>query len=271
MKADSFASIAVWYTLCLPEWTKGDTVSPTSSNDRPILPAQCKTRDLLYAANFPDMARQKEKEQQREWIMEGGGIATWSQGILRLRSRSFTVKRTKVETDHFVYWLNRDFPANFAVTWDFRFAPIEQNPEGLAIIFFSAMGLHGEDLFDPRLQKRDGIFERSYDGDINCYHTSYLALGRGTSNLRKNKGFHLPASGEDLVARGGAEKWHKLQVTRFEGLVELRVNGEVSFAWDDDGKTYGPRLGGGKLGFRQQNNLLWGDYTNVRVWELTRG
>jgi hypothetical protein len=246
-------------------------VSSTSRDDRPILPARCIASALLYATSFPDTARQQEQEAQRAWIMEGGGIATWSEGILRLQSRSFTVKRTKVETDHFVYWLNRDFPANFTVTWDFRYPPIEQNPEGLAIIFFSAMGLHGEDLFNPRLQKRDGIFERYYDGDINCYHTSYLALGRGNSNLRKNKGFHLPASGEDLVALGGAEKWHQLQVTRFDELVELRVNGAVSFAWHDDGKTHGPRLGDGKLGFRQQNNLLWGDYANVRVWGLTHG
>ncbi len=236
----------------------------------PVLPAGCKQSKLLYENRFEGETAQREQEARREWIMEGGGIATWSESHLRLRSRNFMVQRSKVETDHFVYWLNKDFPADFAMTWEFRYPPREQNPEGLAIVFFSASGIHGEDIFDPKLQKRDGIFERYYDGDIHCYHTSYLAMGRGSSNLRKNKGFHLPASGDDLVGKGGSEKWHQLQVTRFGDLVELRVNGQVCFAWEDDGKKYGPRIGGGKLGFRQQNNLLWGDYANLRVWGLNR-
>jgi hypothetical protein len=203
-----------------------------------------------------------------EWIMEGGGVAEWTADGLRLRSRRFTEKRSNVETDHFVYWLKRDFPANVRIAWEFRYAAKERNPEGLAILFFSAAGVGGEDLFDAKLQRREGIFERYYDGDIHCFHTSYLALGRGTSNLRKNKGFHLPVSGPDLLDKGGAERWQRVEVIKDGGLVELRVNGEVSFSWVDDGKQFGARIGGGKLGFRQQNNLLYGDYRNLCVYRI---
>jgi hypothetical protein len=41
---------------------------------------------------------------------------------------------------------------------------------------------------------------------FGCYHTSYFADSRGSVNLRKNAGFHLVASGDDLVAKGGPGK-----------------------------------------------------------------
>jgi len=206
---------------------------------------------------------------REEWFMEGGGAATWETDCLKLRSRWFSAERSKVETDHFAFWLNREFPADHVIEWEFRFPPKEQNDDGLAIIFFAAKGLKGEDALDPKLMRRNGIFERYYDGDINCFHTSYLAIGRGTANLRKNKGFHLPASGWDLSSKFPPLEWHKVRVTKCAALIELRFNGEVSFAWQDDGKQYGPRIAGGKLAFRQQNNLLWGEYRNLKVWEAT--
>jgi hypothetical protein len=183
-----------------------------------------------------------------------------------LRSRWFSVERSKVETDHFTFWLNREFPADVAIEWEFRFPPKEQNADGLAILFWGGKGLNGEDVLDPKLARRNGIFERYYDGDINCFHTSYLAIGRQTANLRKNKGFHLPASGWDLSSKFPALAWHKVRVTQNGPLVELRLNGEVSYAWNDDGKKFGPRMGGGKLAFRQQNNLLFGEYRNLKVF-----
>jgi hypothetical protein len=48
------------------------------------------------------------------------------------------------------------------------------------------------------------------------------------------------------------------------------VDGQRSITWTDDGKTFGPAPAGGKIGLRQQNDLLYGDYTNVRVYQLKR-
>ena len=259
----------------------GEKVEVTLSNDADNsvvadavrlvrLPEGCTGSELLYENTFSGTEPEKKAEADKDWIMEGGGIVKWDDGFLRMRAKNYTVRRSKVETDHFVYWLNRDFPADFAVEWDFRFPDKDVSPYGLAIIFFCAKGMNGEDIFDPKLQKREGRFGRYFAGDINCYHVSYYASARGRANIRKNHGFFLVDASDDIVAAAGPNKWHRLRLSYFGGLLELSVNGKRCLSWFDDGETFGPRHGGGKLGFRQQNDLFWGDYTNVRVYELKR-
>lgn len=220
------------------------------------LPQGCRSAELLYSMT------------DKDWVMEGGGVAEWDEGKLRLSSKHFTESRSNIETDHFVYWLKRDFPADFAVEWDFRFPDLKSSPNGLAILFFCTKGAKGQDLFDPSLAKRDGIFERYYDGDISCYHISYFAGKRGQTNVRKNPGLHLVAFGKDLVAQGGSERWHHLVLAHYGTKIELSVDGQVCISWSDDGKTGGPSLSGGKIGLRQQNDLRWGEYRNLRVYGL---
>jgi hypothetical protein len=225
---------------------------------------------LLYENTFAKPEKANPADAEKDWIMEGGGIATWGDGYLRLASKHYTPTRSKIETDHFVYWLRRDFPADLAVEWEFLFPSWEISPNGLAIIFLSAQGIHGEDLFNPGLARREGIFERYHSGDIRCYHLSYFAGRRGTANLRKNAGFHLAVSGVDLVSHGGPERWHQLRLTHFGPELALTVDGQPCLLWTDDGVTYGPILGGGKIGLRQQNDLRYGEYRNLRVYALER-
>jgi hypothetical protein len=234
------------------------------------LPAGCSGRELLYENTFSQGKQTAQAEAAKDWVMEGGGIAEWADGYLRLRAKHYTEKRSKIDTDHFVYWLNRDFPADVAIEWDFRFPDWKISPNGLAIIFLCARGAHGEDIFDPKLANRDGVFKRYHSGDIDSYHVSYFAGQRGSANVRKNSGFHLVTSGEDLVSKGGPDQWHQMRLTRFGPALELTVDGLRSVAWTDDGKTFGPLHAGGKLGLRQQNDLLYGDYTNLRVYGLKR-
>ena len=40
------------------------------------------------------------------------------------------------------------------------------------------------------------------------------------------------------------------------------------FHWVDDDQTYGPLLGGGKIGFRQMAPLI-GEYANLKVHEVS--
>jgi len=249
----------------------GMNATGSEAKARPAwLPEGCTGCEVLYENTFSAPKEQREAEAAKDWVMEGGGIAEWADGRLRLRAKHYTPKRSSIETDHFVYWLKRDFPADIAVEWDFRFPDWGESPNGLAIIFVCARGAKGEDLFDPKLAKRDGVFARYHSGDIASYHISYFAGKRGKANVRKNSGFHLVVSGDDLVAAGGPEKWHRLALTRFNGALELRVDGKPCLQWTDDGKAYGPVHGGGKIGLRQQNDLLWGDYTNLRVYGLKR-
>ena len=41
------------------------------------------------------------------------------------------------------------------------------------------------------------------------------------------------------------------------------------FQWMDDGSTYGPLLGGGKIGFRQMAPLI-GEYANLKVRTVSK-
>ena len=282
MRLEREARSAILGVVCLCVSTAvargGEAPGRTGASGRPILsalPEGCSGSELLYENTFSKGKEAAEAEAARDWVLEGGGIAQWADGYLRLRAKHYTENRSKIETDHFVYWLKRDFPADVAVEWDFRFPDWKISPNGLAIIFLCAQGVHGEDLFDPKLAKRDGVFERYHSGDIRCYHLSYFAGRRGSANVRKNPGFHLVASGDDLVARGGPEKWHHLRLTRFGPTLELTVDGQRSIKWNDDGKAFGPLHAGGHVGLRQQNDLLYGDYANLRVYglkhDLTKG
>ena len=45
------------------------------------------------------------------------------------------------------------------------------------------------------------------------------------------------------------------------------VDGLLVFTFEDDGSSYGPLLGGGRIGFRQLAPMA-GEYGNLKVYEL---
>ncbi len=266
-------SLAGWFNpLAVADLKKGQSVEISTDGQADAarllrVPAACAGSEVLYANTLDMPADMRKAENENNWVMEGGGAVEWSDGFLRLIPKRFTPKRSPVETDHFTFWLkNENFPSDFAVEWEFRTPHLG----GLVIIFFSANGINGEDVFDPKFQKREGVFERYYAGDINCYHMSYYAGGRGRANIRKNYGFNLVFADEDLVVKGGADKWHRMRMTKFNGMLELTVNGQRCLTWQDDGESYGPVLGGGKFSFRQQNDIRHGDYRNLRFYALKK-
>ena len=80
---------------------------------------------------------------------------------------------------------------------------------------------------------------------------------------------HLIANGTDLVTPGGHDKWHLVQVEQYKARIKLSVNGQVCYEHLDDGSVGGlPIETGGKMSFRQQNNLYRGDYRNFKVFAL---
>lgn len=56
------------------------------------------------------------------------------------------------QKSNFVYWCPEEFPSDIEISWKFR--PIKE--PGLCIMFLSAKGINGEDLFDCSLSPRDG-------------------------------------------------------------------------------------------------------------------
>ena len=229
-------------------------------------PAREPHATLIYRNDFSNAGDNAAKELAADWAMEGKGIAACQGGALRLRSTIFTVPRDK--DGHFNFWLKRDLPADLAIEWGFRFPP--EGEEGLAIIFWGAKGRHGEDIFDPALPPRRGeVMEDYHSGAIDAYHLSFIARGRKSANLRKNYGFHLAASAPDLVTPAGANRWHKLRLSQYKRRIHFTVNGSTCIDWQDDGQTFGPVINtGGKMSFRQQNNLFYGEYRNLSIYAL---
>ena len=198
------------------------------------------------------------------WVMEGPGVTAFEDGWVKMSSKEAD---SAAKEGHIVYWCPRDFPESFVAEWEMRILSLE----GLCIVFFAARGLNGEDIFDPGLPKRTGIFRQYHSGAISCYHVSYYANtpsspGRITSNLRKNSGFHLVANGPPGI-EPGADAVHAVRLIKDGAHIQLLVDGKVVIDFTDDGRRYGPVLEGGKIGLRQ---MQWTEavYRNFRVYEL---
>ena len=240
--------------------------SENSKNPRKSELANSYKEDLIYENLFNKDQKEWLKEMSQDWVMEGKGIAECGKGYLSLSSEIFTIPRDK--DGHFNFWLKRDFPANVAFEWEFRYS--EPGDQGLAIIIWAAKGRNGEDIFNSGIPIRRGeIMSDFTQGAINCYHTSYIARGRQRANLRKNYGFHVLTDGHDLSTVSMSDEWHTIRLEQYNGVIRLLFDGKESYCYFDDGTIGGqPIETGGKFGFRQQNNLYRGDYRNLRVYSL---
>lgn len=222
---------------------------------------------LIYENAFDKNTEEWQTEMRKDWVMEGKGIAECKDGCLVLYSELFTVDRA--DDGHFNFWLKRDFPANVAFEWMFRYP--ELGDQGLAIVMWAAKGRDGaKDIFDPSLPLRRGdVMSDMHSGAINCYHTSYIARSRQQANLRKNYGFHLVAQGPDFSVICQPDEWHVVRVEQFNDTISLLFDGNAVYRYVDDGTIGGPSIRtGGKFGFRQQNNLYKGEYRDFKVYSL---
>jgi len=92
-----------------------------------------------------------------------------------------------------------------------------------------------------------------------------------TCNLRKSYGFHLVAQGADpLPSVADATPPYRVRLVQCGPEVAFAINDLEVFRWRDDGSTYGPVLGGGKIGFRQMAPLM-AEYANLTVHAVERG
>jgi hypothetical protein len=203
----------------------------------------------------------------KSWRLEGGKQMRISDGCLILESDPAQKGKDGKCIDHLVCWLVKELPADFLI--EFTVRPSNRK-EGLNIVFFSVRGLKGENIFDPNLSSRDGTYRQYHSGDLNGYHTSYWAAGRGTANLRKSKGFHLVAEGKDLICDAPADAFQTVRVYNRGGKIRLTVDDVLALAWDDDGKIKGPAPGqSGWFGLRQMGHTQRCEYGHVKVHRLT--
>ncbi|MFP4522860.1 MAG: DUF1961 family protein [Fibrobacterota bacterium] len=221
-----------------------------TADTSPLFPLKPPDGDIIISSEF------SETKDLDDWLLEGQGSAEIHDGMLEM-----TPGAPGDIPNHLVLWNKNDLPENFLAEWDF----IRSRDSGLAIAFFCALGINGEDILTGNLAPRDGDFKKYHHGDFNCYHISYFAYGRTTCNLRKNYGMFLGAIGNDLVSNYPADEKVRVSLFKMEGNISLGINGKTALRYHDDGVRYGNILGTGKFGFRQMAHTGSARYGNFSV------
>lgn len=208
------------------------------------------------------------EEDIKGFILEGSAKLSFPNGKLCMEN---AISAEAGQKANFVLWCDRDLPDDVRISWKFR--PIKE--PGLAILFFSATGINGEDIFDEKLQKRTGEYPLYHHGDINAFHVSYFRRKESderafhTCNLRKSYGFHLVTQGADPIPDADeCTEDYTLEVVKKGLYVSFSVNGLRVFEFFDDGETYGKLLHGGKIGFRQLAPMI-AEYSDLKVYDIS--
>lgn len=204
-----------------------------------------------------------------DFVMEGDIAASFPLGRMRLESRIDPKEGQKANV---VFWCPVDFPDGIVVSWDYWAI----REPGLSILFFAAAGRGGEDIFDPALAPRTGEYQQYHSGDLNALHVSYFRRKHPnerafqTCNLRKSHGFHLVCQGPDpLPSASDSMPPYRIKVVKLGPEVAFYIRDVPIFRWLDNGASYGPVLGGGKIGFRQMAPLM-AEYANLQVHRVEK-
>ena len=133
--------------------------------------------------------------------------------------------------------------------------------------------------FTPGLPRRGGNFGKYTRGKIQCYHTSYTAIGedgvpRGETHLKKNRGDTLQDKGNKVAQGpsridGKSDRPHRIRLAKLGGRIILEVDGEVSFDWTDLGEKRGRLFDSGQIGFRQMRHTIEASYGRLRIQRVT--
>lgn len=205
---------------------------------------------------------------ENAWIAEGPARVEVRDG--RLHFSTTAPAPGLGEEGNVVLWLNRAFPGDLLVEYDF----FPDDPErGLHILFFSAGNDAEASPFASGSPMRAGVFKRYFNAPFASYHASLFATDDTTprlqANLRKNPGLALVACGDDRIAGRGPGP-HRVRLLKIGGKIRVEVNGLLSLAFDDDGRAYGPVLGGGFLGWRIMRHSGGAAIDNLRVSQIVR-
>lgn len=201
------------------------------------------------------------------FVTEGSAVITFPNERLRLQNR---IDESAGQAANVVLWCPDHFPDDIEISWDFY--PLRD--PGLCMMFFAAKGRRGENVFDPSLAKRAGIYGQYHSGDIDALHVSYFRRKAAKErvfnicNLRKSYGFHLVAQGADpLPAITDAKGPYRIRIAKSGPRVQFGINHLTLFDWCDDGLRYGPILQEGQIGFRQMAPML-AEYANLTVYRI---
>jgi hypothetical protein len=208
------------------------------------------------------------EESLKGFILEGKAKLTFPDDCLRMEN---SLESGLGQKANYVLWCPEEFPSDVSVRWHFK--PLSDT--GLCILFFSARGIDGTDIFSSSLQERTGEYHQYHSGEINTFHVSYFRRKElderafHTCNLRKSKGFHLVAQGADPLPNAeDVDRFYQMEIRKRRNVVSFSIDGLPIFSYLDDGLTHGGLLDGGKIGFRQLAPLT-AEYKNLEVFALS--
>ena len=203
----------------------------------------------------------------QDFILEGKAVMAFPEGRLRLSNAESERIGQKA---NYVLWCRKALEDNFILEMSFR--PLRE--PGLAMLFFSACGRNGEDLFSPSLAPRTGEYVQYHHGDINAFHLSFFRRKEKdersfhTCNLRKSYGFFLVAQGADPIPDvNDADRFYTLTLIKNGPSVRFAVEDLEVLHFEDDGYSYGPCLKGGRFGLRQLAPMM-AEYADLKVYSV---
>ena len=206
-------------------------------------------------------------EMVKDWIAEGYiNVSFDNEGIILTNELDPNLCG---DSAHWTYWCPIDFKDNIIIEWDFR--PLSD--EGLCMMFFASIGRNGQSIFSETLPKRNGVYPQYHSGAINALHLSYYRRKYeserkfNTCNLRKSFGFNLVSMAADPIpAIDDIISAYHMKLIKYGEIVQLYIDDLLVLKWEDDGKSYGKILEGGKIGFRQMAPMK-ARYSNFEVHE----
>ncbi len=137
------------------------------------------------------------------WLTEGKIIAKIVNGKLLVESYDLEIDNPKGNI-----WWKEEFSTPFVLEFEFQ----SLSNEGLAMVFWNANGINGNDIFS---WERTGKYEEYVNSNLRAYHLSFHRFGSGISNIRKAPGFHLVSSAKDPIGVNDRKK-HLIQIVSAE-------------------------------------------------------
>ncbi len=225
-----------------------------------------KPLDLVTEDSLFDDATRTRRPPSDAWVLEGDGRAWTENGILHLATNHEPNNKA-----HLVLWLNRVFPGDVLI--DYTFTPHDVN-RGLHILFWSAGRTAGGDVFEPGLPRRHGDFKPYIVGELDSYHVSVFATDdqnlRRTANLRKNTGFALVGVGEDRIGGSTTRAPFRVRLLKVGPRMTLAVDDTVVLDYTDDGRSHGPVLDAGNIGFRFMSHTRAATIARLTIHRVVR-
>jgi Domain of unknown function (DUF1961) len=162
----------------------------------------------------------------------------------------------------------KDFPDHIAIEYDLKLL----TNKGLLLSFVALRGAMGQDMFDPGMPEREGIFNdyvrnpllKSYHVSVSRYDDK--GLHTGVSNFRRNPGLVLMGQGPDLCKEIG--KWYRVRLVKDGAHLQLGIDGQLAHQFTDPLQLETSVPDGGKIGFRSIGAEVRALIRNLRVVAL---